>query len=169
MYDVANESSFQKAADLISFIDSYHSVHEKCVIVIANNCGTAKRIVSAQDGINLALKWKARYIETDAISGNNVESVFWTFASDFCARMFSPKNRRPTSNGSMKFITSLASSLASPTSSPSISPFRLVESGELIQTEDDFRAATLDQEKAPPISESSRLLGAKKRSRCSCW
>ena len=42
-YDIANEASFLKAVDLISFIDSYNPVVEKCVVLIANNCSTTKR------------------------------------------------------------------------------------------------------------------------------
>jgi len=162
VYDVGNEASFLKAADLITFIDSYNPVSEKSVIFVANNCCTTNRIVTTQAGITLATKWKAKYIETDAMFGNNVESLFWTFASELCKQLYPPKHsRRKQRSGSvsLKF-----------TSSPTLqqSPGILDATMVGIQTEDEFRSETMAAEEDIELSESTQLIGGGKPRCCAC-
>lgn len=76
IFDLTRKSSFE---NIDKWINEVYDITGKdiCIILVGNKSDlNLLREVTSEDGINKAEKYKIQYIETSALSGENVDKVF---------------------------------------------------------------------------------------------
>jgi len=83
VYDITFRESFVKADCLLQLLETNPNT-TKNMILVGNKCNLPNREVSKQEGIDMALKWKIKFVEADAMNNTNISAIFWTLAKDYC-------------------------------------------------------------------------------------
>jgi len=83
VYDVTSKESFVNAETLLELLEN-NPFANRVKILVGNKCCSQTREVTTQEGVDAAIKWKSKFIETDALENVNVEPVFWTLVKDYC-------------------------------------------------------------------------------------
>ena len=76
VFDVSNRSSFENLKKWRTEFMEFSSADEKVEFVLIGNKIDSDRIVGEDEGANLAKEWNAKYYETSALTGDNVEEMF---------------------------------------------------------------------------------------------
>jgi small GTP-binding protein len=76
VFDVSNRSSFENLKKWRTEFMEFSSADEKVKFVLIGNKIDSDRIVGEDEGANLAKEWNAKYYETSALTGDNVEEMF---------------------------------------------------------------------------------------------
>ena len=80
VYDVTNRDSFDSVSRWFHDIEKFASPNA-CKLLIGNKSDLiSQRVVSEQEGIDLATSYGIPFIETSAKTANNVDSLFITLA-----------------------------------------------------------------------------------------
>lgn len=87
VYDVTNEKSFQNISSWVRSIKE-HASRDVDQMLLANKCDMRdKRVISPEQGQQLANELSIRYMETSAKLGDFVDEAFITLARDIKKRM----------------------------------------------------------------------------------
>lgn len=87
VYDVTDKKSFQSIRNWVGQIQQYADVHVN-KILIGNKCDIAdERVVSTEDGAQLAAEYGIQFFETSAKNDINVEKGFITIAREVKNRL----------------------------------------------------------------------------------
>jgi len=80
VYDVTSRHSFESIRGWLSDIYLYSNYDNHITIVLVANKidATQRRVVSTEEGKNLAMEYKIIYYETSAKTGDNVSNIFLT-------------------------------------------------------------------------------------------
>ncbi len=76
VYDVTDESSFEKIKDWIEQIKSNIGEEEITLVLIANKCDIEERTISKEKGQQMADELKVNYYETSALDGVGINEAF---------------------------------------------------------------------------------------------
>jgi len=100
VYDVTDAESFNNVRQWLHEIDRYAS-DKVNKLLVGNKCDlTEKRVISYQQGKELADSLGLEFLETSAKNSTNVENAFVTMASQIKARMKAqPTPRTNTTDG----------------------------------------------------------------------
>ena len=88
MYDIANQNSFKNIPNWIKQIERKIFFSEKvCKVLVGNNCHTAERVVSEEEGERLAKKFNLKFFETSVKTNQNVSEVFYSLVDDISLKI----------------------------------------------------------------------------------
>lgn len=87
VYDVTDETSFQNVIMWMKNIDQ-HAGKAVNRILVGNKADMPHRVVTTQQGIDLAAKYCIPFIETSSKTGENVDDCFQTVAKAVKSRLF---------------------------------------------------------------------------------
>lgn len=83
VYDVTNAESFHSIKIWIDEISKHCDLNSSCIYIVGNkNDLKEKKIISSEIGKNLADKYNAQFLETSALSSNNIEQLFCMLTLD---------------------------------------------------------------------------------------
>jgi Ras-related protein Rab-1A len=75
VYDVSDRSTFESVTEWMEHIKT-HAESDVQVILVGNKMDITNKQISEEDGIQLAKKYNVLFMETSALTGNNVETAF---------------------------------------------------------------------------------------------
>ena len=101
MYDITNRSSFENINKWLYLLSQ--NVSDKAKILVWSKLGLSeeKRIVTEEEGQNLADKNNMPFYETSSKTGENVEKIFFTLAQNIYENL---SNENINDNASVKII-----------------------------------------------------------------
>jgi len=106
VFDVSNRSSFENLKKWRNEFMEFSSADEKVEFVLIGNKIDSDRIVGEDEGANLAKEWNAKYYETSALTGDNVEEMFVDLFYNSLAAKFEeytePLHERNTNRSQLK-------------------------------------------------------------------
>jgi small GTP-binding protein len=75
VYDVSDRSTFESVSEWMEHIKA-HAESDVQVILVGNKMDIINKQVNEEDGIQFAKKYNVLFMETSALTGNNVETAF---------------------------------------------------------------------------------------------
>jgi small GTP-binding protein len=88
VYDVTNPETFKHIGGWLDDLDRAH-IRKDCVFLIANKIDASnQRLVSRAEGEALAARYKLKYFECSAKTGDGVDAIFETVARDISTLLF---------------------------------------------------------------------------------
>lgn len=76
VFDVTDRVSFEKVTEWMKQILSYNTKDRIGIILLGNKIDADKRLVSFEEGKNLATEFNILYFETSALTGFNLDEAF---------------------------------------------------------------------------------------------
>ncbi|KAL4489222.1 hypothetical protein ABPG72_006286 [Tetrahymena utriculariae] len=102
VYDVTDRLSFENVKTWMSEIEKY-AQENVCKLLIGNKSDLSdKRIVSTEEGQQLASSLKIKFIETSAKNSNNIDSAFESMAQDVLIRISDIKTQQDNERRRLK-------------------------------------------------------------------
>lgn len=99
MYDVTDRESFEDVKrDWIKNVDQHVGVEVRKTLVGNKSDKAAERVVSTEEGQQLADKLGIRFFETSALRGDNVDNVFLSIATDVREQLDEDDQRIPSTD-----------------------------------------------------------------------
>jgi len=87
VYDVTNEKSFENIKNWIRNIDE-HASSDVEKMILGNKCDIVdKRVITKEQGEQLAIEHKIKFMETSAKTSINVEEAFFMLARDIKSKL----------------------------------------------------------------------------------
>ncbi|XP_068689890.1 uncharacterized protein [Montipora foliosa] len=87
VYDITNKKSFENIKNWIRIIEE-HAPHDVEKMLLGNKCDMEdRRVVSKEQGTQLATEYGIKFMETSAKASINVEEAFFTLARDIKLKM----------------------------------------------------------------------------------
>ena len=74
-YDVTDQNSFKNIRNWIKQIEA-NAQTNVCKVLVGNKCDKPDRVVTEEDGKNLANEYKMNFFETSAKTNKNINEVF---------------------------------------------------------------------------------------------
>lgn len=100
VYDVTSKESFDSVKQWLQEIERYASESVNKLLVGNKSDMTSKRVVTTEQGQEMASSLKMPFLETSAKAATNVEKAFMTMAGEIKSRMASaPAGSRSTAPG----------------------------------------------------------------------
>ena len=81
-YDVTDQNSFQNVRKWIRKVEA-HSQTKIVKVLVGNKCDKSDRVVTEEEGKNLADEFNMNYFETSAKTNQNVNEVFYFLTQEF--------------------------------------------------------------------------------------
>ena len=81
-YDITDQNSFQKVRNWIRRIE-VNSQTKIIKVLVGNKCDKSDRVVTEEEGKNLADEFNMNYFETSAKTNQNVNEVFYFLTQEF--------------------------------------------------------------------------------------
>ncbi|EAR91266.3 Rab-family small GTPase (macronuclear) [Tetrahymena thermophila SB210] len=102
VYDVTDKLSFENVKTWMSEIEKY-AQENVCKLLIGNKSDLSdKRVVSTEEGQQLASSLKIKFIETSAKNSNNIDSAFESMAQDVLIRISDIKTQQDNERRRLK-------------------------------------------------------------------
>ena len=101
MYDITNRASFENINKWLYLLSQNVSDKAKILVGSKLDLSEEKRIVTEEEGQNLADKNNMPFYETSSKTGENVEKIFFTFAQNIYENL---SNENINDNASVKII-----------------------------------------------------------------
>jgi small GTP-binding protein len=76
VFDVTERSSFEKVTEWMKQILSYNTRDRVGIILLGNKVDSDKRVVTTEEGNNLAKDFDIKYFETSALTNYNIDESF---------------------------------------------------------------------------------------------
>lgn len=113
VYDVCDAKSFENVRTWYANVQQ-HANEEVELILVGNKCDMAdKRVVSTEQGQELANELGIPFIETSAKTTTNVEDTFYSLARRVKTNQFSDTNQKDSNNGAVNIGGTSSSSSSS--------------------------------------------------------
>ena len=101
MYDITNRASFENINKWLYLLSQNVSDKAKILVGSKLDLSEEKRIVTEEEGQNLADKNNMPFYETSSKTGENVEKIFFTLAQNIYENL---SNENINDNASVKII-----------------------------------------------------------------
>ena len=82
VYDVTDDGSFEKIRDWMAQIQSNTKKEELGLVLLGNKCDMEMRVITEEQGYNMAEELKINYFETSALNGHGIKEAFEQLARD---------------------------------------------------------------------------------------
>ncbi|CAK8688987.1 ras-related protein Rap-1b-like isoform X1 [Clavelina lepadiformis] len=100
VYSITSQASFNDLADLREQILRVKDTDDVPMILVGNKCDLEdERIVSKEQGEQLAKQWRCSWMETSAKSKINVECIFFDLVRQINRKTPEPKKKRKKNSG----------------------------------------------------------------------
>ena len=82
VYDCTKKETFEKAEKWINELSEILEDNKHRIILVGNKIDLPERIISSEEGVKLAKKFDANFIEVSALSGSGIDNIFETLTND---------------------------------------------------------------------------------------